>query len=88
MVLNILKEADINFLFKVLAKFGDYKEIIEIVDFLIFFNPSLSLACWGQISVGLIHPIFYFFKTLHKSFLCGFYDGRVHLCQATVGQPQ
>ena len=28
--LNILKEADINFVFKVLAKFGDYKDNKEI----------------------------------------------------------
>ena len=30
LVLNILKEADINFVFKVLAKFGDYKDNKEI----------------------------------------------------------
>ena len=47
LVLNILKEADINFFFKVLAKFGDNehnKDIKKIVEKKMFFSSSKGVG--------------------------------------------
>ena len=52
LVLNILKEADINFFFKVLAKFGDYKhnkDIKKIVEKKCIFFHRRGSGEWGKI---------------------------------------